>query len=192
MIGTLMEEYQGRVDEKMKIRLTFELPTETKVFKEENGPQPRVISEEYTLSLGEKSNLRPIVEGIVGKLSEEAAKAFDIESLVGKSCLLNITHKPSKKGVMYEHIASTSPLIKGMEKPAQVNPSRIQTFQNWDQAYFDNLPQFIKDKIISSHEYQHMVGGGESKVEEEENDTVTIHGLTYPKDTLSEDPFADF
>jgi hypothetical protein len=41
-----------------KIRLSWELPTELRVFKEEKGEQPIAIHKEYTLSFGEKSNLR--------------------------------------------------------------------------------------------------------------------------------------
>ena len=41
-IGTISDEYKGEKKEASKVRLTFELPTETKVFKEENGEQPYV------------------------------------------------------------------------------------------------------------------------------------------------------
>ena len=57
-IGTIPEEYKGEKKEANKVRLTFELPTETKVFKEENGEQPYVVSKEFTLSLHEKASLR--------------------------------------------------------------------------------------------------------------------------------------
>jgi len=186
-IGTIPDSYEGIARDTAKIRLTWELPNELHVFKQENGPQPRVISEEYTLSFGEKSNLRKIVEGMMGKMSDHDAEHFDVESLVGKSCLLNIIHKTNAKGNTYARIASTSPLMKGMEKPAQVNPSRIQTYQNWDQEYFDKLPNFIKEKVMSSQEYQSMMNQGES----DPNETVKVGGLGgYPKEILK-DPFAD-
>ena len=57
-IGTVNEVIQGTQKQLHKVRIGWELPTELKVFKEENGEQPLVISKDYTLSLNEKSNLR--------------------------------------------------------------------------------------------------------------------------------------
>ena len=48
-IGTVEEEYKGEKKMQEKVRISWELPTELKVFKEENGEQPLVISKEYTL-----------------------------------------------------------------------------------------------------------------------------------------------
>jgi len=57
-IGTIKENFQGDEKTMNKVRITWELPTELKVFKEENGEQPHVVSKEFTLSLHEKATLR--------------------------------------------------------------------------------------------------------------------------------------
>lgn len=157
-IGTTYYEWQGEQKESYKVRLTWELPNLTKVFKEEEGPKPLVISEEYTLSMGEKSNLRPVVEGITGPLTDKEANGFNLESLLGTTCLLNVGHKTSKKGATFERVLSTSPLMAGMTAPDQVNPSKSLSFENFDEELFNKLPDFIKTKISETPEYKKLKG----------------------------------
>ena len=139
-----------------KVRLTFELPTELKVFKEENGEQPQVISKEFTLSLGDKSNLRAFLNSWRGKaLTEDECKSFDIAVLAGKACTLSIIHKTSKvSGKTYAEIASIGGVMKNMEVPALINPQMVFSVNSFDQVAFDSFPDFIKEKIASSQEYQ--------------------------------------
>lgn len=158
-IGTNMEDYQGEPQELNKIRLTFELPLKTHVFKDGDTAKPIVISQEYTLSMGAKANLRKLIEGIVGKMSDEVAYKFEIDDLLGKVCLLNIVHKTSKNGKERAEIATASPLVDGMEAPAQVNPTQKLTYETWDAALFIKLPQFLRDKMISSKEFKEKFGG---------------------------------
>ena len=49
-IGTAEETIQGKVKKLNKVKLYWELPDETHVFKEENGAEPFMVSKEYTLS----------------------------------------------------------------------------------------------------------------------------------------------
>lgn len=158
-IGTNKDIWEGKPKEFNKIRLTFELPEETKVFKESEGPKPIVTSQEFTLSMGEKANLRKLVEGMVGtSLHDEEAFAFDVESLVGMPCLITIKHRTSKAGKARAEIASASKLMKNQTAPAQVNPSKILSFSAWNEELFNAQPEFIKEKIKSSKEYLAMKG----------------------------------
>lgn len=155
-IGTVHEEYMGEPKELNKVRIGWELPTELKVFNEEKGEQPRVISKEFTLSLHEKSNLRKTLASWRGKdFTEEEAKKFDVSKLIGAPCMLNIIHKPSKTdpSKIYEEIGSISPMPRGMACPEQINPTFLLDYDNWDDEKFNWLPDFIKDKIKSSAEY---------------------------------------
>ena len=112
-IGTIEENIMGTNKKLNKVRITWELPTELKVFKEENGEQPQVISKEFTLSLHEKATLRNFLKNWRGKdFTDDEAKAFDIEKLVGAPCMINITHKLSKDGnKTYAEIGSISPIV---------------------------------------------------------------------------------
>ena len=157
-IGTVAEDYMGESKELNKVRITWELPTEKKVFKEENGEQPYSVSKEFTLSMHEKANLRKFLESWRGKgFTEEEAKSFDITKLLGKSCLISIIHKTSKQGSQYAVISSCSTLPKGMTCPDQINPSFEFSWENFDQEKFDNLPDWLKDKMKNSNQYKLIV-----------------------------------
>ncbi len=154
-VGTVDELYMGEPKHVSKIRLTFELPEETKEFKAGEGEKPIVISQEYTLSMAPLAKLRKLIEGMIGtSLSDAEANAFNVEDLVGMPCLVTIVHKTSAKGSDYAIIASTSALMKNQKAPAQVNPSRIATYEKWDQDFFASQPDFIKDKMKTSDEYK--------------------------------------
>ncbi len=158
-IGTVEENIMGESKWLNKVRITWELPTETKVFKEESGEQPFVISKEFTLSMNEKANLRKFLEGWRGKgFSEDEAKAFDITALLGKPCMISVIHKTSKKGNLFAEISSCSALPKGLICPDQVNANlEINYTDHWSAQEFSKLPQFIKDKMVSSKEFKSMM-----------------------------------
>lgn len=159
-MGTLDDEYMGVKKKLQKIRLTFELPEELHVFKEGDDAKPLVHSQEYTLSMGSKSNLRPIVEGIIGtSLMDEEAYGFNLESLIGLTCLVSLKKGKTAKGSDYVKISSTSKLMKGQSCKPAFNDYKILNYEDkWDKAYFDALPSFIKEKMEKSDEYMKLMG----------------------------------
>jgi hypothetical protein len=169
-LGTRIQKYMGVEKDYPDTLVTFtlELPNELNEFtvKKEDGTEekvskPFVISKEFTLSMGAKSNLRPFVEGIIGvKLTDEEAKVFDIETLVGMTCLATVTHTKSKTdpNKTYANLTSVSPLVKGMVAPEQVNPSVIQDVKTMELEDIDKLPEFLQVKMKDSDEYKRRVG----------------------------------
>lgn len=156
-LGTHDSTYQGKpTDPKRSIRITWELPTEMRDFEKDGEKKslPQVIGKEYTLSMGEKANLRKAVECIVGtSLSDDEATDFDVFSLVGMESLLSIVHETSKAtGNKYAAIQSIGKLPKGMTCPAPVNPQATFNVQEWNQSVYESLPEFIKKKIDECHE----------------------------------------
>lgn len=166
-VGTIDDTYMGVAKKLQKIRFTFEFPEELHVFKEGDDAKPLVHSEEYTLSMGSKSNLRPVVEGIIGtSLMDEEAYGFNLESLIGLCCLVSMKHKVSKKGNNYAYISSTAKLMKGQACKPAFNDYKVLNYSDkWDQAYFDSLPSFIKEKMVSSDEYKKMKGIKEAVID---------------------------
>lgn len=159
-IGTVKENFKGVDKLQQKVRIGWELPTELKVFNPEKGEQPRVIDKKYTLSMDEKSNLRRDLKSWRGSdFTDEQAAAFDVTVLLGVPCMLNITHKPSVKdpSKVYEEISAITPLPKGVNCPPQINARQVLSFDNFDDKLFDNLPDFIKDEIKATPEYQMML-----------------------------------
>lgn len=156
-VGTVEEVIKGDKKIMHKVRIGWELPTELRVFSEEKGEQPLVIDKEYTLSMADKANLRKDLKSWRGKdFTDEQAKSFDITVLIGVPCMINIIHKPSKKDPSrsYEEIAGITPMPKGVPCPEQVNRNFILSYDNFDEELFNMLPDFIKNKMMTSVEYQ--------------------------------------
>ena len=158
-IGTVDGEWKGQSISSYKVDITWELNNELKIFKEGDEPKPVVLSKRYTLSMAPKANLRPIVEGIVGGMSDAEAVNFDIDEILGKSCLLNVTHGVSETGKDFLKV-QTSKLMKGMDAPKPFNPQKILSYQNWDEELFNSLPQFMKDDMVKTPEYKMLMNKG--------------------------------
>jgi CO dehydrogenase/acetyl-CoA synthase delta subunit len=158
-LGTLKTEWQGKEKDTKKIRLYFELPTEEKVYTNKEGIEIKdvhTISAEYTLSMGDRAKLKPIVEGIIGtSLQEDEAYNFDVESLVGMTCLITIKHEKTKDGSReYSVIASTASLMKGMTAPEPVKKAEIIDVNTITDEQLAELHEKIQEKITSSKEWK--------------------------------------
>lgn len=169
-IGKIEEEYMGEPKINDKVMLRFELPEEMRDF---NGEQkPLAISREFTLSFGEKSNLRKLVQGMLGQVLEDVEEDYGLIPLLGKTCLLNVIHKTSRKNSEYAFIESAAPLPKSMKAPEQINPSFVFDFEeNWNEEALEKMPDFLKDKIKSSQQYKAKKGITEDAVSKEDWDT---------------------
>lgn len=150
-LGTHDEkQMDGSIKSLRKVRFSWELPNEKVVFNEEKGEQPFLVSRDYTLSMYEKSALYGVVKSWIGK---EPQDDFDIETLLGQPCMVTIIHKEVGENT-YANISSVSSLMKGLECPAQINPSVIfQIGIPYNADLVATFPQFIQDKITSSKEY---------------------------------------
>ena len=158
-IGTVEEIIIGEKKTLRKVRIGWELPDELRVFNPEKGEQPCVISQEFTLSMNEKANLRKMLASWRGKdFTEDEARCFDISKLLGVPCMLNIIHKPSKADAskVYEQIGSVSPLPKSVKCPDQINKTIVLSYDNFDWGLFDSIPDFIKQRMKSSKEFAAM------------------------------------
>ena len=162
-IGHILIEWEGQEKIQRKVSIGWEFPLETKVFKEENGEQPYVKSREYTYGYSEKGNLLPVVEGIMGRKLTDNEKLldFDLLKIVGKPCMVNIVHT-IKGEKTYANIETVTPLPKGVTCPAPVNPEFVLIYDPFDEEKYNTLPEFIKEKMKSSEEFQQMFGSTES------------------------------
>tara|TARA_R110002020_G_scaffold328548_2_gene544470 strand:- start:495 stop:1109 length:615 start_codon:yes stop_codon:yes gene_type:complete len=154
-IGTAEETIQGTVKKLNKVKLSWELPDETHVFKEENGAEPFMVSKEYTLSMSDRANLRKDLESWRGKgFTEKQAEEFDITVLLGIPCMINVIHKTAKSsGNNYVVVSGITPLPKRVECPEQV----IQSFEfNYDDKFenFEQLDEWTQNKIKETDEYK--------------------------------------
>lgn len=181
-IGTVQEMIMGAPKTLKKVRIGWELPEETRVFNSEKGEQPFVISQEFTLSLHEKSNLRKMLASWRGKdFTEEEAKCFDITKLIGIPCMLNVIHKPSKTDPtrIYEQIGSVSPLPKSVKCPPQVNKTLRLEYDSFSLEIFESLPDFIKDKMRGSIEYAALKDPHSRSIPNAEDITEPLDDLPF-------------
>lgn len=139
--------------EQRKIRLTFELPTEMKVFDEAKWEQSVVLGKKYTLSLSEKAFLRKDLESRRGKpFTENELKWFDLVSIVWVACILSVWTN-EYDGNTYNQINSISPLMKWQTVDKQINPTLIFDLDNYTIEQFNELPKFVRKEISLSVEW---------------------------------------
>lgn len=163
-LGTRYQEFQGKRKDypDTLINISWELPNEIHEFtyRKEDGTEEKVtrplsISREFTLSMGAKSNLRPIVEGILGvHLTDEEAYGFDVEQLLGMASLVTVSHRSNHEGKVYANLISTAPMLKGMAEPAPFNEPKILDVRKMTKEEIDALPEWLGDKMRESDEYK--------------------------------------
>lgn len=202
-MGTRVQEYQGKLKDypDTLISFTLELPNEMNEFEIENKDtgekekvsKPFVISREFTLSMGRKSNLRPFVEGIIGtSLTDEEAGNFDIETLVGMTCQATVAHKKSKDGTKtYANLISVAPLMKGIDVPDPINEPRIQDVKTMELDEINNLPQFLQDKIRESDEFKARFDPEEIERKKAIQDEINARTGQSDEDTRPAPPHTD-
>jgi hypothetical protein len=157
-LGTHEETYEGETRDRRTVRLGFELPTELKVFKEENGEQPYLIGRDFTFSMHKKSALRAFLQVWRGvPFNDEEASNFDIAKLLGVPAMVSISHT-TKDDKTYAKLDSAMRLPKGTTCPPQVGPSMILHLDDFGSAEFSDtmakLPEWVRKKIENSREYQ--------------------------------------
>jgi hypothetical protein len=159
-IGTVKEEFKGEVKNLHKVRITWELPLEKRVFNPDKGEQPFSISKEYTLSMHEKAVLRKDLSSWRGKpFSEDEAKSFDITKLLGIACMINVVHiVSSKSGNTYANVAAITPMPKGVSCPPQINETFEFSYADFEDTKFAALPEYLRKKMEVTPEYLNSKG----------------------------------
>lgn len=143
----------GKFKPSRKIYIRWELPNETITYKDRDGIEhsgPMTIGNRYTLSLSEKANLRADLESWRGRVfTADELKGFDIINVLGKGCLLGVTHEQGADGKTYANISAVMGLPKGTGtltpsvKPIWYSPDEH------DQSIFDSLPNWLQEAINS-------------------------------------------
>lgn len=159
-IGTHEYVYLGVVRKVRKVVIIFEVPdVRIDIEKDEKIVNlPRVINIEENISLGKKSNLRPVLENWRGRaFTQEELEGFNLVNLLGVPGMLNITHSVNKSGEVYAKISNINPLPRSIEKPKQETPSVVFSFEDnldWPIDFPEGIPQWVLKKIKESEEYR--------------------------------------
>ena len=143
-----MSTFNGEEKWNRKVRLTWEMPNELRVFNPEKGEQPMVISRKFTLSYHDKSTLKPFLKswGIDTNVN------YDITELLGKPCILSIGHYTNTEGNTFATVTGITAPMKWMPIPEQINPSFELSLYEFNAEKFKTLPDFLQWEIAKSTE----------------------------------------
>lgn len=145
-LGTQHGEYQGRPTIRNQVLVRWELSNELM-----SDGKPFTISRFYTNSLNEKANLRQDLESWRGRaFSPEELARFDLETVLGKPCMLNVTQSEKGKSV----VSSIATMPKGTSAPDCINAPFAFWIDEWDEKQWEGLPEGLKKIIAASDEYK--------------------------------------
>lgn len=178
---------------KHEIYVRFELPDEqityTKDGEELSGPMS--IGRRFTASMSPKANLRKFIEAWFGKAfpSDDTAADFDLVALLGRKCLLNVTHNESKSnGRTYANIANATPLPKGMKSDQkQYNESLFFDLAAPDSHVWSALPEWMQ-KVIQGRIVEEISDEARERVAQVDDGPPTPPVEAYEND---DEPFDD-
>ena len=133
-----------------KVMLVWELPGFT---VEVDGKQePRQLSRTYTFSANKKSALRKLLSSWNGvQYSDEQFNELDLFTQLGKPCFINVTLSDNQE---YNNVDSVTPPMQGYTIPQATTPFMKWDMDEWNDAAFEALPEWAKDKIKKSTQYQ--------------------------------------
>lgn len=128
-----------------KVIIIWNIVGETITVKDEE--LPRVISKEYTMSLGEKSTLRKDLEAWRGKVfSADELEGFDLRNIINTACQLQINAQ-EKNGRTYTNIAAIMAIPKGTKIDTVDDTYIFDTYEPESWNNYDKIPNWIKEKI---------------------------------------------
>jgi hypothetical protein len=118
------------------------------------------IGKFYTLTNDARGTLRQDLSGWFGhELEDHEFKGFDLLSLIGRTARINVIHKANQAGDMRARVNSIALPDDGV--PAKVKPATApMTFGMADEIdfrEFDALPQWLRDIISRSPQFQNTV-----------------------------------
>ena len=103
---------EGAYGPRYRLELVFQLDE----LDPEHELERHTISQRYTDTLNEKSMLAPVVEALLQRaLTNKERYELDYESLIGRCCQVEVTHRETSKGGLFARVEKALPLAKGQE-----------------------------------------------------------------------------
>lgn len=120
-LGMLEVAWSGKKKTQHKIRIIWQID------ELRDDGKPFEVSRRYTNSLHEKAALRKDLESWRGRaFTEEELNGFDVETVIGGPCLLNVIHSPREGGGQpYANITTIMKLPKSMTGPRATDYVRV-------------------------------------------------------------------
>lgn len=157
-LGTQQTTWKGQPKQQHKIMLSWEI---TDPDERMDDGRPWTISQRYTWSMSEKSNLRKDLESWRGKPFVEedfGPDGFNTKNLIGAPCMLSIVHE-TKEGKTYANISAITRLPKQMTAGELTNETLYFSLDEYDAATLGKLSDTLQATIKSSPEYRALGNG---------------------------------
>jgi hypothetical protein len=156
--GTVTDKHGDR----RKVEFIWETPEETHEWDPEKGEQPFLLDRKVALTIGKKSALKEIIEGVTGKKVE--TDEYELETLLLSVCQVNVVNEEDGDYTNAQ-ITSYMPLSKNdaKRKFKPTLPALILDLDNFDQEVWDEMMEYphLKwrlEKIMQSPEYKAIMG----------------------------------
>lgn len=140
----------GQYDPRQKIYLRWQIPSERVSWEKDGKRQegPAIIGRTFSLSLSEKSHLRPLLESWRGRpFTQQELKGFDIKNVLGHVCMIQVTHKQDQAGRTFGVVASVISLPKTMPKPQAEGDLLYFDSDHPDEHILSKLSKNVRDKV---------------------------------------------
>jgi hypothetical protein len=140
-LGMVEENYQGNKQLKHKAAIVWQIAENM------DDGRPFQVRRRYTATLHEKSTLRRDLESWRGQpFTASELQSFEGESLIGKSCLINLIHE-SRNGSTFANVASVMRLPKGMTAPTPRDYVRVADRPPSQKDVVDDGASAIDDEV---------------------------------------------
>lgn len=181
-VGTIYSEQFDRAHKKLVI--SWELPNCPPLRRDKDGKTellPRVVSRRLTMSLHEKSLLRPLLEGWRGKKFTEVELAnFDVAKVLASPCQVQVLHETGREGQPYANVQNVLPAARDGKRVGSL-PPRFFSVANLDQPVLPgDLPPWIGKIVQQSREWEKLVA-------KEQNPTGPVPDADEPAETPAQD-----
>lgn len=152
-LGSHLDQKYDKV--KRLVRLTFELADIRDDFEADGETKnlPRLIGRQYNLSLSERATLRQHLQSWrKQQFTKEELDGFDIATLVGVGCLVNVEHYTGNDGKERAGLGGILPLMPGMAKPTPEGDTYFYSIDDHGRTFPESMPDFLKEKVLASNE----------------------------------------
>ncbi len=144
-LGTQTFTIKGKEQSARKVSVGFEL-----LGKKNSFGEPFVVAQRYTFSNSKKSNLMKDLKAWLGIKDPD----FDLDGLALKPAQVTITHTDDGE---YANITNVGGVPKGTKYPKAANNfTSLYLDETFDRDVFDDLPDYFKEKIAASPEYDEV------------------------------------
>lgn len=192
-IGTQTLTWEGNEKDVHQVVIGWELPDQRITL--EGRDLPKATSRTYTLTYDERGWLRRHLEAWRGKaFTDDDVMNFDLKTILGAPCQVQVIHKPTRKGGMFASVESVMAMPHGSPKIPLENEPQYFSFDEFygsNARIPENIPKWIVEKIHESAEWRKYEQSNMANGEQDVGHTEPYE-QEPPEEDLSNEEDSDF